>query len=158
MARASPARAAPATPIMETVTIRFPSHPRLLRAIRGTTRAIAGTVGFGGRETDGICMAVDEACANIMRHGYEGRYDQPIEVAYTLEPGRLTITLRDHAAPFDPGAVPQRDLDEVKPGGLGLRLIYETMDEVTYQPGAEEGTVLTLRKYLSPAHEVHDGS
>lgn len=102
-------------------------------------------------------MAVDEACTNIIRHCYEGRCDRPIELTCTLAEDRLVVTLRDEGVPFDPGQVPPRDLDEVRPGGLGLPLIRRIMDEVDYRPGAESGTELILTKYRPATNEAADG-
>ena len=142
---------------MDTVTLRFSSNPRLLSVVRSTVTAAATAAGFGGREVDGICMAVDEACANIIRHGYEGRADEPIEMECQLAEDRFVVTLRDEGRPFTPAQVQERDLDEVRPGGLGLHLIKEMMDEVTYVPGAERGTELIMIKHRTPIHEDANG-
>ncbi len=137
---------------MDTVTLRFSSDPRLLSVARSTVTAFAAAAGFAGGEVDCICMAVDEACANIIRHSYEGRAGEPIEMECQVIEDRLVVTLRDSGTPFDPAQVGERDLDEVRPGGLGLPLIQQMMDEVTYVPGAERGTELVLTKYRTPVH------
>lgn len=142
---------------MDTVTLRFASNPRLLRVVRSATAAVAEATGFDARDVDSICMAVDEACANIMRHCYGGRCDQPIEMEWRCGPDRLVVVLRDSGPPFEPGQVPERDLTELRPGGLGLHLMREVMDEVTYVPGADRGTELVLIKYCTPRHEESNG-
>ena len=136
---------------METVTIRFPSQPRLLRVIRSATSAFAATMGFGARDVDGICRAVDEACANVMRHCYQGECDQPVELELAAADDRLVVTIRDYGTPFHPDQIPPRDPDVLRPGGLGLDLIEKMMDEVTYRPGAEAGTELRMTKQLTRA-------
>lgn len=41
-----------------------------------------------------------------------------------------------------------RDLDEIRPGGLGVHFIRESMDEVHYLPTPDNrGNLLSLKKY-----------
>ena len=56
------------------------SHPTLLCVIRGALEPLMDMLGFSAEHTRAIIRAVDEAVANIMRHSYHGRLDQPIEV------------------------------------------------------------------------------
>jgi serine/threonine-protein kinase RsbW len=76
---------------------------------------------------------------NIMRHCYCGRLDQPVEVYFSRmdansgSRGGLEILLCDHGPAVDTAKLRSRPLDEVRPGGLGLHLIRESMDEVGYQ-------------------------
>src|SRR6267154_5847909 len=56
------------------------SHPTLLCVIRGALGPLMEMLGFSPEHSREIIRAVDEAVANIMRHSYHGRLDQPIEV------------------------------------------------------------------------------
>src|SRR5580700_1224648 len=56
------------------------SHPTLLCVLRGALEPLMEMLGFSGEHNRAIIRAVDEAVANIMKHSYEGRPDQPIEV------------------------------------------------------------------------------
>src|ERR1700692_654709 len=56
------------------------SHPTLLCVIRGALEPLMEMMGFSAEHSREIIRAVDEAVANIMRHSYHGRLDQPIEV------------------------------------------------------------------------------
>ena len=102
-------------------------------------------------------MAVDEACTNIIRHCYGGDCHGHIELELQVGEDRLVIILRDEGTPFNPDQVPDRNLDEVRPGGLGLHLIHEIMDEVIYQPGPAAGTELVLTKQRTPTDEAPHG-
>ncbi len=81
-------------------------------------------------------IAVDEACTNIIEHGYGGEDKGRIEVACAAEPGQLTIDIRDQAQPFDLGAVPEPELnkalEETTVGGLGIYFMRKMMDEVSF--------------------------
>lgn len=96
-------------------------------------------------------LAVDEACANIVTHGYAGMNPGSIMLALEFEPHQVVVTLTDFGHPFEPCEPPAYDL-KVEPGdgltsGLGLFLIHQTMDEIRYRT-AEDGNHLTLIKLL----------
>ena len=94
-------------------------------------------------------LAVEEACANIVQHGY---YEQPgfIELDFDVDAERITVTIVDHAPAFDPTQIPRPNLqaswEARQIGGLGWHLIQELMDEVVYEPGTARGNVLTITK------------
>ena len=94
-------------------------------------------------------MAVDEACTNVIEHAYGGEDKGNIEIVCQVEPGRCSIRIVDHGEPFDPTAVPvpiaAASLDDVRPGGIGLHLMKQLMDEVRFE-FTEHGNVLTMVK------------
>ena len=96
-------------------------------------------------------MAVDEACTNIIEHGYQGEDRGQIETLCSAAPGVLRIELRDQARPFEFNKVPEpklnAPLEESTVGGLGVHFIKKMMDEVTFS--REKGTnhlVMVKRK------------
>src|SRR5258708_13386516 len=58
------------------------SNPRLLSAVRGAVERLTETLGFSAVQCRSITRAVDEALANIMRHTYDNRLDQPIALYF----------------------------------------------------------------------------
>ena len=98
-----------------------------------------------------VKLAVDEACTNIMKHAYSGRTGD-ISLILELVNGDLICTIKDKGRHFDPSSIPPPDLssglDQRKVGGLGIYLIRELMDEVSYSFN-QKGNVLTMRKRLS---------
>jgi len=56
------------------------SDPKLLCVVRGALERLTEVFGFSPPDRRSVTRAVDEALTNIMRHGYNGRTDQPIEV------------------------------------------------------------------------------
>jgi anti-anti-sigma factor len=97
-------------------------------------------------------MAVDEACTNIVEHAYNGEDKGDIEIACFVEPGSCEIQIVDHGRPFDPDSVPAPkigvNLDQVQPGGIGLHLMRQLMDEVRFEFSAQ-GNKLTMIKRSS---------
>ena len=96
-----------------------------------------------------VPLAVDEAVTNIIAHGYQGQ-GGAIEIEVSLEGDALVIRIRDEAAPFDPTIVPPPDvtlpLEQRIPGGLGIHLIRQIMDEMTHRVTPQGGNELTLVK------------
>lgn len=128
----------------------FPAQFESLDNIREFAARAAQQVGFDDKDIYNIQLAVDEACANIIEHAYEGIPDGVIEVMARAEPDALTIVLRDQGHSFSPDAVAEPDLDasleDRAVGGLGLFFIHKLMDEVRFEFGAEGGNILTLVK------------
>jgi len=134
------------------------SHPALLCVIRGALGPLMETLEFSEEHVREIIRAVDEAVANIMRHSYQGRSDQPIEVycnrLHRESNGQteqaIEILLFDCGPAVDTTKLAARPLDEVRPGGLGLHIIRGSMDTVEYKRAGRLNR-LRLVKYVRPS-------
>ena len=98
-------------------------------------------------------LAVDEACTNIITHGFENIEPGFIKMTFHQYPDRIVVTIIDNGCPFDPEEVPAPDVDahwkHRNVGGLGLFLIKELVDEMRYQGNSETGNRMILTKRLS---------
>jgi anti-sigma regulatory factor (Ser/Thr protein kinase) len=94
-----------------------------------------------------IVLAIDEACTNIIRHAYKGEA-KPFRIEMSRLKNRLRFVLRDYGIPCEKPKIQSRDLDEIRPGGLGVHIIQQVFDLVEYSPKAR-GTRLTLEKMTS---------
>jgi serine/threonine-protein kinase RsbW len=99
-------------------------------------------------------LSVDEACTNVITHGYAGMDPGSIILTLELDEQRARITITDFGHPFEPYEPEAPDLEaglegerlEYKlNGGFGLFLIYQTMDRVDYET-TEDGNCLKLVK------------
>jgi serine/threonine-protein kinase RsbW len=132
------------------------SDPRLLCVVRAAIERLTEVNGFSPPECRSITRAVDEAVANVIRHAYGSSLDKRIDVSCKRISGMvngihregLEIELLDQGLPFDQKKLTARSLDEVKPGGLGLHFIRDSMDVMVH---SRENGVNRLRlvKYLS---------
>ncbi len=97
-------------------------------------------------------LAVDEACTNIITHGYQGMDPGSVILSFWVEPERILVQITDFGHAFEPEEAPMPDLEAAledrELGGLGLFLIYQTMDDIDYYSSLE-GNTLTFTKYLS---------
>lgn len=129
--------------------IRVPAHAARLREIRNTVNQALTETGCERGEAADIVLAVDEACQNIIRHGYGGESDDGIVVDIRRDGTKIILYLRDFAEPLNVDKIMPRDLDDVRPGGLGVHFIRQVMDEVDYMPLEDgEGNVLRMAKRI----------
>ena len=69
---------------------------------------------------------------NIMEHAYKGDRSGEIVLEINNNGDAIEVVLTDFAAPIDFEQIQPRDLDDLRPGGLGTFFIKETMDECAY--------------------------
>jgi len=129
---------------MPALTIK--SHPRHLADVRQFVRRVAAEAQFDKDLAFHMVLAVDEACANIIRHAYRGDYEKDIIIQAEVTPDAVEFRLRDFGRQVDPAVMKSRNLDDIRPGGLGCFLIRKTFDLVEYTH-LPVGTELRLVKH-----------
>ncbi len=136
---------------MRRLELRIPSDPAFLTIVRQVTSAVGAMAGLSSEEVNCVVLAVDEACTNVIKHAYKCDYSQHMVLNCELRPDRLEFRLRDFGTKCDLSCIRSRDLDDIKPGGLGVHIISEVMDEVEYDTRHAVGTELKMTKFLKPA-------
>lgn len=129
------------------------SQPRYLAATRAMIGNLAQRLGFSEVQCGQISLAVDEALCNVINHGYARRPDGRIWLSVWEEdgdPSALRIVIEDRARQVDPSTIKSRDLDDVRPGGLGVFIMREIMDDVQYEKRSGGGMRLTMTKINRP--------
>jgi anti-sigma regulatory factor (Ser/Thr protein kinase) len=140
------------------------SNPETLSVVRGALAQLTEKFGFPESDCRAVVLGVDEALTNIIRHAYAGCEERPIEVLFrrirapwhgaTRE--ALEIVLVDRGRKVDRAKLSGRALEDVRPGGLGLHFIRETMDAVEFRH-TNGRNQLRLVKFL-PVPAPHRGS
>ena len=96
-------------------------------------------------------LSVDEACTNIIIHGYAGMNPGSIILRVEVNPENIVLVITDFGHAFEPSeaAMPdvQAGLEDRPMGGFGLFFIYQCMDSVEYETN-EDGNCLRLTKYI----------
>lgn len=131
------------------VRLEMTSQARFLAAARAMIGNLAQRIGFNEVQCGQISLAVDEALCNIINHGYDKRPDGRIWInVWTLEGPRpgLRIVIEDRAKQVDPQTIRSRDLEDIRPGGLGVYIIREIMEDVKYEKRDGGGMRLTMSK------------
>jgi serine/threonine-protein kinase RsbW len=97
-----------------------------------------------------VQLAVDEACSNIIEHGYGGEGKGEIHITCMDIGEGIKIIVRDWGKSFDPLSIEDPDVDvpleELKMRGAGLFFMRNIMDEVKFDFDMSEGNVLTMVK------------
>ncbi len=138
-------------PETRDIELEMFSQPRLLACARAVAGSFAQRIGFNEIECGQISLAVDEALCNIINHGYDRRPDGRIRLLITALTGERTslrIEVEDRAKQVDPATIRSRDLDDIRPGGLGVYIIREIMDDVRYEHRDGGGMRLSMVKHL----------
>lgn len=145
------------------IRIELRSNPLLLAGVREMVSSVAKRLGFTDESCGQIALAVDEALCNVIRHGYQRAVDRPIWLSvYAIggvwsphageapvqdeRPDALKIVIEDEAKQVDPEQIRSRDLEEIRPGGLGVHIIKTVMDEAVYERRQGTGMRLTMTK------------
>lgn len=83
-----------------------------------------------------VRLACEEVIVNIVSYAYPAGEDGYIELDITCEGNRLRIEICDGGRPFNPIERQAPDvtqsLEDRDIGGLGIYLVLQTMDNVTY--------------------------
>ncbi len=109
--------------------LRFQASADRLCLIRPLVKRVAEVVGCQGDLADQLVLAVNEACMNVIQHAYKGDETGEIVLEILNNKKKLLFRLKDFAEPVDLESVQPRDLDDLRPGGLGTHFIREIMDE-----------------------------
>lgn len=134
------------------IELKLISDPMYLCGARELVGCIARRIGFDDMDCSKIALAVDEALSNIIRHGYNKVFDKPIWIGISpIKPtadsiGGITIVIDDEAKQVDPCRMKGRELEDIKPGGLGVHIIQEVMDEVHYEKRELVGMRMIMTK------------
>jgi sigma-B regulation protein RsbU (phosphoserine phosphatase) len=122
----------------------YPASTEELGAVRTAVREACRQAGCSDVCGEQVVLAVNEACMNIIQHGYRFADGQKFMLRLSVDDGLLTVCLLDHGAAVSETDLRPRELDELRPGGLGVRFMRELMDEVGYLP-APNGFINCLR-------------
>ncbi len=105
-----------------------------------------------------MILALDESCSNIVKHRSGGLECELIQVRIDVLKDRVRIRLGDFCAAADLPKIKPRDLEDIRPGGLGTHFIDKIMDSVSYEPepGRPDRLALVMEKAI-PGGEQKDG-
>jgi serine/threonine-protein kinase RsbW len=128
-------------------------YPNVGLAGAAVNRICAGA-GLPELECYHVELSVVEAVTNSIKHSYAGKPGHKVQVDIRVDEADVSFEVSDTGIPrpetvgipraleFDP-----KNLDTVPVGGMGLFIMHQVMDEVSYE--RKDGRNVTiLRKYL----------
>jgi sigma-B regulation protein RsbU (phosphoserine phosphatase) len=141
--------------VRQVVTLEIDVQNRLVEIDRVNRKfnAFAEAHSIPTRSARSINLVFDELLNNIVSYAFEDEESHVIRIRIELAGHRLAVTIRDDGIPFNPFALDRPDIslsiEEREIGGLGVHLVSNVMDEVSYSRLASDN-VVTLVKYLEP--------
>ena len=121
------------------------SNPKELRKVRLEIELYC-KANFTNLDSSKAIIAVDEALQNVMRHAYDMKPDQLIDIFFKkTELNDFEVKIRDYGKQSPLENIKSRDLKDIRPGGLGIYFIKQCSKSSEYKhlPNGI-GTELTL--------------
>ncbi len=130
-------------------TLTIPSQTERLNDVREFVSGLARIHGFGEDDINKITIAVDEACTNIIKHGYNYSPDKSIDVDIIREGNDFEIVISDNGKQFDPGSIPSPDMkdyfEHYRRGGLGVYLMKRIMDKEEFNLHSDKNVLRMIK-------------
>jgi serine/threonine-protein kinase RsbW len=135
----------------DSISITIPSNPKYLSVVRSVTVKVGQVNGMKEDLLEDIKLAVDEACANVIKHAYRGNTSGKIAIKYEISPENYQVIITDNGIKAYNSLLKGRDLDDVRPGGLGIHFIKRVFDVFELDEKKKKGNRLILIKHLHQA-------
>ena len=115
----------------------FPVSTASLKEVRVFSREVFEKLKLEQDLKDELVLAIAEAAQNIVKHAYKDSPDteDKMVVQISCKENKLQIGFYDMGTPVDPGKVKHREIDNVKPGGLGTFFIQQIMYAFEFKDG-----------------------
>ncbi len=139
--------------------LELPADARLLPRTR---KAVAGYLEDVGAEAEAradVVLALDEACANVIRHAFPYGAAGTIRLRAEIGDEAVTVQVEDDGVGFDPVEATAGEPRLEDTSGRGLHIIRQLMTTVQLESPTETGgTRLRMKKLLGTSGPGSNGS
>ena len=144
---------------VRTVKLRIGSRREFLDSVHSLSERLIEEVGFAADDIYWMVTAVREAVTNAVIHGNKEQPGTRVDVVFELAEDCIRITVADQGEGFDPESLPDPVSKEhlMDASGRGVFLMYQLMDDVTYDFPESGGTTLAMMKRRRTKAESADG-
>ncbi|AMW32998.1 ATP-binding protein [Fervidobacterium islandicum] len=142
----------------QTVTISFRALTENIKLARVVIHTFLTFRGVFDKDIFDTELAVNEAIANIIQHTYKGEPNYIVMTMNWVEPNTLEVLLRDFGPKVDPAKIKPRNLDDIRPGGLGVYIIQRIFDVMEFRDVSEGNLLYLKRSFLIPPKKPEDGT
>ena len=121
------------------IRLIVPGEHARVEDLNASLEAVLNRHGMARAIRDDVRLIVEELASNAIDYGGAptGTAQHELSVDIGVEDGLLQLEFRDTGAPFDPLGAPEPDLDadieQRQIGGLGVYLIRQLAERVSYQ-------------------------
>ena len=137
---------------LEWVKLTIPNKLSHLQMALLYVEEAAKLIGFGKKEIKEIILGAEEAISNVIKHAYEKEENEQFDIICNQTPLGIKIIIKEKGIPYDPKLFPKYNPDaplKKQTGtGLGLFLMKESMDEISFHNLGFEGKEVHLIKFL----------
>jgi anti-sigma regulatory factor (Ser/Thr protein kinase) len=129
--------------------LELPADAAMLARTRWALHGYMEELGASEETTGDVILALDEACANVVRHAFpEG--EGSFRLTAHLSPSEILMEVEDDGVGFNPFEVTALGVEPEATSGRGLRIIRQVMTSVDVEsPMPHGGTRLRMRKDLT---------
>jgi len=122
------------------------SNPISMKVVRSNLRNFISSNHLNNIDSNQVILATDEAVQNIIRYAYCMEKNHSIEFYFKCKNDDLVVQIRDFGKQFPIEEIKPRELNDIRPGGLGVHFIKSICKKFDYQhvDDAKGGTLLTL--------------
>ena len=137
---------------LDSLKLTIPNNLSYLDIALNFIRETAAKFGFSKTELGQIELAGEEAVTNVIKHAFEKGEHSTFDIICERIPLGIKVIIKDKGIPFDPSLLAQYDpakaAVENKTAGLGVFLMKQAMDMVSFVNLGGEGKETHLVKYL----------
>ncbi len=130
--------------------IIVPAQISYIPILRNFISRIASKYRFSKSEINALTISVDEACTNIIKHGYRNIQSGSITMNVHINNDKLVVELIDHGISFDPNQASDPNISNYvqigKKGGLGIFIMKKFLDDIQYKTSGQ-ANILRLIKF-----------
>lgn len=136
-------------------SLRIPGATRHLGEVRRFVEKYAREADLGEEAISHVKIAVDEACANVIKHAYD-EDGRAIAIRVAVDSERFTVCIEHQGRPFRPELWSEPDIFRIaesrRGGGLGVQIMRSMMDRVEYATRGDTNEV-RLTKFRGEASD-----
>jgi serine/threonine-protein kinase RsbW len=131
-----------------TQTVEIPSTVDEIHRVQAVIQHELSRQGYDADTCFAVKLALEESLVNAVKHGNKFDPKCLVHVRFSINPRRISISVKDEGSGFDPTGVPDPTSDEnlTKPNGRGIMLMRAYMDEVSYNRRGNEVTMIRRKR------------
>lgn len=118
-------------------SLRLINDSGAISAASAWLRTLGDSFELGSELTFRLDLCVSELVANIVSYAFEDEAPHTLALDLILEPQSVKLVIADDGCEFDPLALPDpvapATLEEASVGGLGVHLVRQFADQVSYE-------------------------
>lgn len=141
---------------MEPITFTMANELSMIPVVQAAAAAYCRAIGAGGEIAGQMELVIEEIVTNILQYEYLPDQRETITLTLSLQENVLELLIRFRGIPFDVARLKQCEkktgIDQIiesEGRGVGLRLLGQLSDEVTYRNLGWQGQEIRIRRFVS---------